>query len=171
MAVGGAVQDAEAKEVADALRGKDAAAADALLGPRLETLVVADNPDRKLLIYAVPGEKDPDVHYTVELRDKQVTVVSKNKFGDDPKMIAKLREDLLGKTVAECEQIEGVADPKIVLRSVERDQTVRAYDSSNILKGTRYLVLRFDEHGSCIDVDTVALSGSSQKGGIIKGGE
>ena len=58
----------------------------------------------------------------------------------------------------------------LVVRSVERSQVLRVYDSSSIIMGTRFLVLRFDENDSCVDVDLVGRSGSSKEGGIIKGG-
>jgi hypothetical protein len=168
IAVGSIIRDAEVRALADELRGQDAAAADLRLGPREETLVVVADPDRKLLIYPIPEQGD-DVHFTVEVRDGKISAVSKNRYGDPPEVLAKLRDDLLGQSPAECQQIEGFEEPLIVLRSVERNQELHLYDSSGLLEGTRYTVLRFDEHRACIEVHVITLEGSSQQGGVIKG--
>ena len=167
--VGDAINDADARDKAAQLRGKDAKAADAILGPRLETLVEVEDPDRMLLIYPVPGQKDADLRYTAEVKDRKITAVSKNKSGDDPKVTAALKDDLLGEDPNRCEEVAKLAEPVLVLRSIERNQRLRVYDSSSLFKGTRYLVLRFDERDACVDIDAVRLRGPSQKGGIIKG--
>jgi hypothetical protein len=168
IAVGAIIRDAEVRAIADELRGQDPAAADLRLGPREETFLVADDPSRKLLVYPIPDQGD-DVRFTVEVRDGEITAVSKNRYGDPPDLLAKLRDDLLGQTPAQCQQIEGFEEPLIVLRSVERNHELHLYDSSGLLEGTRYTVLRFDENNACIEVHVITLEGSSQQGGIIKG--
>ncbi len=168
--VGDEVNDADAKRQGEKLLGKEAAAADSLLGPRLETLVDAEDADRMLILYTTSDILSKDYRYTVEVVNGKITVVSKNKVGRDRLKTAGLAEDLLGKNPKQCEQSEELAQPVLVLRSVERKLVLRVYDSSSFLKGTRFLVLRFDEHNTCVEVDVVGLSGSSQEGGIIKGG-
>ncbi len=168
--VGDEINDADAERQGAALVGKGPAAADSLLGPRLETLVDAKDADRMLIIYPTSDVLSKDYRYTVEVANGEITVVSKNMVGRNRLRTSGLAEDLLGKDPKQCEQDEALSEPVLVLRSVEREQLLRVYDSSSLLKGTRFLVLRFDESNRCVEVDAVGLSGSSQDGGIIKGG-
>ena len=160
----------DAKRHGEELLGKEAVAADSLLGHRLETLADAEDAERMLIIYPTSDKLSKDYRYTVEVVNGKITVVSKNKVGRDRLKTTGLADDLLGKDPQQCEQAEELAQPVLVLRSVERKQVLRVYDSSSLLKGTNFLVLRFDERNTCVEVDVVGLSGSSQEGGIIKGG-
>lgn len=168
--VGDVANDADAKEQAARLRGKDPQMADSILGPRLETLVDTEDPDRMLIIYPTSDRLSRDYRYTAEVASGKITVVSKNMIGRDRRATAGLSKDLLGKDPRQCETIAELAPPVLILRSTERNQLLRVYDSSSLIKGTRFLVLRFDESDTCVEVDLVGLRGSSQKDGIIKGG-
>lgn len=166
--VGQAVNDSESREKVLALRGQPASAADAAFGPRRETLIDLVRPEHKLIVYPPHQEENLRVRYAVELRDEKITALSKHMISDDPKLSRELLTKVRGKTPPECEQLAQVKSTTLLLRSMERDQIVRVYDKSDLLKGARNLVLRFDDNNVCVGVDVVATRGVSDGGEMIK---
>ncbi|MGB0714757.1 MAG: hypothetical protein ACPGXK_02705 [Phycisphaerae bacterium] len=167
MAVGSAIRDAEVKEIADELKGRDETAADRMFGPRLETLIVMDDSKRELLLYTDAADPTGETRYAVELQRGKVAEVSKNKFEVDRRQIATLFHELHGKTPEECERTQDLKAPEMILQSVERNQDVRVYDSSLVIDGSRFLVLRFNTSNECINVNIVEPRGTSRKKELI----
>ena len=108
LVVGDAINDADVKQRADVLLGANIAAADDLLGERLETLEDLGRANHWLCIYRVPGDLLGTSRYVVETQFGQIAAISKTiQAMDGPSDLLgeiELRSKLGGKPAVYCEQ-------------------------------------------------------------------
>ncbi|MGC9455237.1 MAG: hypothetical protein ACP5HU_10285 [Phycisphaerae bacterium] len=168
LVAGDAINDADVRGKRDKLIGKPIAAADEMFAPRLETLDDMDRPGVSIVFYPTDLDLLNKSRYTVETVDGVIEVVAKIKRNidgiEDMIHAANLREDLIGKSPAECSQDEDLGQPIRTLRSRETDEIVRFYDVrhwSDFLKA-RYCVLRFQDE-KCSDVTLYGVSAATMK--------
>jgi len=166
MIVGDVVGDNDIKNKEDRLRGRGIQVSDAWLGPRSETFVDMNNPEREFILYPVKSDMLGTSRYVVEVNRGIVTTISKQKKNadgvEDALKTSNLRADIIGKSPAECVALGNLGEPLIILRSRDNGEQVGIYDVSNFtnLRGARYCILRFDFDRQCRDVFLVGVVGS-----------
>jgi len=171
--VGQSIKDADIKKRGNELVGKDPDAADAALGPRLETLVDTRRTGRELLLYSVKDAEPGTAFYVVEVEGGKVVALAK-QVRDDKAVQETVRKTgldkkLLGKNPSECERVAELGTPVLVLRSRETGQTLRVYDplERKILGGAPHCVLRFDPENRCMRINLIGLHSATKKGGVV----
>jgi hypothetical protein len=171
--VGDSIKSADVKERSRELIGRSPDAADAALGPRLETLVDAGRKGRELLLYSVKDTEPGTAFYVADVQNGKVGSLDKQvqdrKAVQDQVEKTGLGKKLLGKTPSECEREAALGAPVLVLRSRETGQSVRVYEplERKILGGAPRCVLRFDRDDRCMRVNLIGLHSSTKKGGVV----
>jgi len=166
--VGRVVDDADVKDHAKELMGKDVAAADERFGKRLDTLREINGP-RTWHIYPVTNlnvlGKD---RYVVEVRNNRIIAITRAETTSDPKtdipralVIASAAD---GKSPAECEAELDFGKPLLTARSDSTGLLSQTYDARIIKEFSRahYCVLRFDEHERCSQVEFIGVGASTK---------
>ena len=167
--VGRVVDDADVKDHAKELMGKDVAAADERFGERLDTLREVNGP-RTWHIYPVTNlnllGKD---RYVVEVRNNKIIAITRAETTSDFKtdvpralFIASVAD---GKSPAECESELDLGRPLLTARSDSTGLLSQTYDGRIIEEFGRphYCVLRFDEHEKCNKVEFVGVGASTKE--------
>jgi len=168
MIVGDMIDDADVKERAEILMGQRVAAADEMFGARLETLEDTAT-ERELVLYPVEMDLFKSQRWAVEVVDDTVTAVSRMKTNidgsEDVLKQMQLEDKLMGKGPEECEEAAEFKRPVLIARSKEKGEMVHVYDVRNWTntRGARYCMLRFDKANTCIRVDMIGVSASTQE--------
>ncbi|NOX58538.1 MAG: hypothetical protein GXP29_06730 [Planctomycetes bacterium] len=166
--VGRVVDDADVKDHAKALLGKDISAADERFGERLDTQREVNGP-RVWHVYPVTSlnflGKD---RYVVEVKGDKIIAISRVETTSDPKtdipraLVIALAAD--GKSPAECEAELDMGKPLLTARSDTTGLLSQTYDARIIeeLSRAHYCVLRFDENEKCNKVEFVGVGASTK---------
>ena len=169
MLVGDAVSDADVKQREPKLMGQGLGAADAMFGPRTETLVDTRDSNRAMLVYPVQGDLLSRLRYVVEASDGRIVALSKSQQNidgaEDAIKTVGLKDKLIGKTPEACQREAEFGSPLLTLRSQDSGDLVHVYDvrSWTNLRGARYCVVRFDSRNRCHDVKLVGVSASTKE--------
>lgn len=174
---GDAINDADVKKRRDKLMGQDEAAADAIFGQRLETLIDAERDNVIVIFYPVKHDLFKKSRYIAELDGGKIVMFAKIKQDidgiEDLIHDANLEKKLAGKTPAECSTDGELGEPLRTFRSKEKNQLLRVYDIrhwSDFL-GARYCILRFDNNDRCEDVALLGVSATTKKDPIRRAEE
>jgi hypothetical protein len=171
--VGQSIKDADIKKRGRELAGKGPDAADAALGPRLETLVDARRAGRELLIYSVKDAEPGTAFYVADVEGGKIVALAKqvrdDKAVQETVSETGLDKKLLGKSPSECEREAKLGTPVLVLRSREKGESVRVYDplERKLLGGAPHCVLRFDTENRCMRINLIGLHSATKKGGVV----
>lgn len=167
--VGRVVDDADVKNHAKELMGKEVAAADERFGERLDTLREV-NGLRTWHIYPVTNlnllGKD---RYVVEVRNNKIVAITRAETTSDPKTDVPralvIASTVNGKSPAECESELDMGKPLLTARSDSTGLLSQTYDGRIIeeLGRAHYCVLRFDEHEKCDKVEFVGVGASTEE--------
>ena len=171
--VGQSIKDADIKKRGKELVGKGPDAADAALGPRLETLLDTRRTGRELLLYSVKDAEPGTAYYVAEVENGKVIALAK-QVRDDKAVQETVRKTgldkkLIGKSPSECEREAELGEPVLVLRSRETGQSVRVYDplERKTFGGAPHCVLRFDGEDRCMRINLIGLHSATKKGGVV----
>jgi hypothetical protein len=161
--VGKVVDDEETKKLSQQLMGQPPAAADALLGPRVNVLREV-NSNRMWLVYGVKMDPLKSSRYVVVIRNNRIVLAQ--KVGKDSDKVAIARglyylAKVKGKTPAEATSTLGMGAPVMVVRSETTGQLCQLYDARMVegLSSEAYCIARFDG-GVCTGVDMVKVKAS-----------
>jgi hypothetical protein len=163
--VGKVVDDAEAKKLGDELIRRDAAAADARLGPPLD--VWRNTGDaREWRVYPVSLDLRGNDRYVVQMSDGKVVGVAKVAIDDSGMDIARnllLDQKVTGKTPAECETALAMGPPLVTARSEKTGHMAQLYDAKLVqgVGSPKYCRLLFDASGRCNECKLVDVSASA----------
>ena len=167
--VGDAINDVDVQGRRSKLIGRPEAAADSMLGSRLETLVDVERKGVSLVFYPVELDLLNASRYIVEVEDGVIVVIAKAKRNidglEDVIHGANLKRKLIGKTPAECSVAGDLGKPLRTLRSREKGQLLRLYNAkhwSDFL-GARYCMLRFGSSDRCEGVTLIGVSATTKK--------
>lgn len=162
--VGDAVDDHDLRQRTPQLLGRDPGAADAMFGPRHDTLVDVST-GWKWLIYPQPGERLAESFYVAEVSaEGKVAGLFKCKRNidglEDVQRTRALAEQVYGKTPAEAQAAGRLSEPLMVMRSEVSGAVARIYDARNWThtRGPRYCVLVFGPLNRCDEVRFIGVT-------------
>lgn len=170
--VGRVVDDADVKDHAKVLIGKDISAADERFGERIDVNREV-NGSRAWYIYPVTHlnffGKD---RYVVEVEGNKIVAITRAEKTSDPKtdipraLIIAASVD--GKSPAACEEELDLGKPLLTARSDSTGLLSQTYDARIIeeLGRPRYCVLRFDENEKCNKVEFLGVGASTKENPI-----
>jgi hypothetical protein len=171
--VGQTIKDADIKKRAEELIGKGPDAADAALGPRIETLLDTRREGRELLLYSVKDAEPGTAFYVADVEGGKIVALAKQvrdaKAVQETVQETGLDKKLLGKSPSECEREAKLGEPILVLQSREKGESVRVYEplERRILGGAPHCVLRFDTEDRCMRINLIGLHSATKKGGVV----
>lgn len=161
-AFGKIVSDAESDKLHKELIGKEASAADAVLGEKRETWAQVGGSSR----WVEYGSKlDPlgRHSYFVEVRDGKIARVEKmsgalNELDLARSTLSKAR--VHGKSPAECEKVLEAGPPSLTVRGSSSGKTLRFHDGEVIpeLGPRKFILLTFDAQDKCEKLQIVEVS-------------
>ena len=120
-------------------------------------------------VNGLPEEKLNELPFGAIRLDKDGKILSFNKYeadltGRDPNRV-------IGRNffteVAPCTNVKSFAGR--YKEGVEKGDLLNVYDSSRFLRGTMYLVLRFEGGRVCTDLDIIGIRGTAGEGDIYSG--
>ena len=146
------------------LIGEEVWAADAMFGPRHDTLI-----DRQTggmwLVYAEPEERFAESYYVVEVSpDGEIANLFKVKRNidglEDLYRIRKMTRKVVGADRAESEKALGLGEPVLHFFSTATGYDAYFYDARDLshTRGERYCILCFDPRGLCWEVRMVGMT-------------
>ncbi len=167
--VGRVVDDADVKDHADELLGKDISAADERFGERIDVNREVNGP-RAWYIYPVKHlnflGKD---RYVVEVQGNKIIAITRAEKTSDPKTDIPraliIASSVEGKTPTECEAELDLGKPLLTARSDKTGLLSQTYDARLIeeLGRPRYCVLRFDANEKCTKVEFLGVGASTKE--------
>jgi len=168
--VGSAVDHEDVKKHQKNLIGKEASAADAEFGERIDTFRDV-NSNHEYLLYMAKLDVLNSYRYVVEVADGKIIVLSKVKKYADPKIdfikAAIYESKCEGKSPEECEEALELGKPMLTVRNTKTNRLLQMYDADLIevdgVTKPHYCVLKFDDADKCEDVDVVEASASTEK--------
>ncbi|MEW6251130.1 MAG: hypothetical protein AB1716_10820 [Planctomycetota bacterium] len=161
--VGDFVEDQETQKLGRQLIGQPPAAADGVLGERVDVLRTVNGAD-EWLVYPVKLDLLGKKRYVVGVsggRIVDVKLVERGggKVGIPQKLIYEAK--VKGKPPEECERALGLGPPMLTVRSATTGQLRQLYRAKTLSTPT-YCILRYGDDNLCTELDLVEVAATSQ---------